>query len=41
MMTHCGLDIILETTMGVSINAQNDNDSEYVKAVCETSELVF
>eukprot|EP00090_Calanus_glacialis_P026770 TRINITY_DN42081_c0_g1_i1.p1 TRINITY_DN42081_c0_g1~~TRINITY_DN42081_c0_g1_i1.p1 ORF type:complete len:495 (+),score=97.38 TRINITY_DN42081_c0_g1_i1:91-1575(+) len=41
LMTHCALDIICETTMGVSVNAQNDNDSEYVKAVYETSELVF
>eukprot|EP00092_Neocalanus_flemingeri_P025304 GFUD01027436.1.p1 GENE.GFUD01027436.1~~GFUD01027436.1.p1 ORF type:complete len:533 (+),score=87.75 GFUD01027436.1:107-1600(+) len=41
LMTHCALDIICETTMGVSINAQNDNNSEYVKAVYETSELVF
>ena len=41
LMTHCALDIICETTMGVTVNAQNDNDSEYVKAVYETSELVF
>eukprot|EP00092_Neocalanus_flemingeri_P040111 GFUD01043692.1.p1 GENE.GFUD01043692.1~~GFUD01043692.1.p1 ORF type:complete len:498 (+),score=79.92 GFUD01043692.1:126-1619(+) len=41
LMTHCALDIICETTMGVIINAQNDNNSEYVNAVYETSELLY
>jgi len=41
MMAHCALDIICETTMGVTVDAQKDNNSEYVKAVYEASELVF
>jgi len=41
MMTHCALDIICETTMGVTVDAQANNNSEYVKAVYKASELVF
>ena len=41
MMTHCALDIICETTMGVTVNAQEDNNSEYVMAVYRATELVF
>jgi len=40
-MTHCALDIICETTMGVTVDAQANNNSEYVKAVYKASELVF
>nr|QGQ60785.1 CYP4C [Eurytemora pacifica] len=40
LVTHCALDIICETAMGKHINAQGDSDSEYVKAVYESSELV-
>ena len=41
LVTHCALDIICETAMGKNINAQKDSDSEYVKAVYESSDLVF
>ena len=41
MMTHCALDIICETTMGVTVNAQEDNNSDYVRAVYKASVLVF
>jgi len=41
MMTHCALDIICETAMGVTIHAQEDKNSEYVRAVYKASELVF
>ena len=41
MMTHCALDIICETTMGVTVDAQKNDNSEYVRAVYEASGLVF
>ena len=41
LVTHCALDIICETAMGRSINAQADSDTEYVRAVYAGSEIVF
>lgn len=35
----CALDIICETAMGENINAQNEPDSEYIKAVFELVNL--
>ncbi|XP_054266757.1 cytochrome P450 4C1-like [Macrosteles quadrilineatus] len=40
-ITHCALDIICETAMGVSINAQDGNKSDYVSAIYEISELTI
>ena len=40
-ITHCALDIICETAMGKNINAQDNNDTDYVKAVYRGSEIVF
>jgi cytochrome P450 len=41
MITHCALDIICETAMGRSINAQENCDTEYVRAVYASSDIVF
>jgi cytochrome P450 len=41
MVTHCALDIICETAMGRSINAQADSDTEYVRAIYAGSDIVF
>ncbi|XP_055636215.1 cytochrome P450 4C1-like isoform X2 [Toxorhynchites rutilus septentrionalis] len=38
-ITKAALDIICETAMGVNVNAQTDDDNEYVKAVYALSEL--
>ncbi|XP_063709291.1 cytochrome P450 4d1-like [Culicoides brevitarsis] len=35
------LDVICETAMGTKLNAQNDADSEYVKAVIELSSILY
>ncbi|CAC5409593.1 CYP4V2 [Mytilus coruscus] len=40
-ITLCALDIICETAMGRTINAQNDDDSEYVKAVYKITEIIL
>ncbi|XP_042869049.1 cytochrome P450 4c3-like [Penaeus japonicus] len=39
-ITHCTLDIICETAMGRVIGAQDDNESQYVKAVYRIGALV-
>nr|AFK24489.1 cytochrome P450 family 4 protein [Perinereis aibuhitensis] len=39
-ITHCALDIICDTAMGVNVDAQNDSDTQYVKDVYKISELV-
>ncbi|RZF46867.1 hypothetical protein LSTR_LSTR008248 [Laodelphax striatellus] len=41
MITNCALDIICESAMGTTVNAQEKKDSEYVKAVYEVSELIL
>ena len=41
LITHCALDIICETAMGESVNAQVDCNSEYVKAIYRCSEIAF
>jgi cytochrome P450 family 4 subfamily V len=41
IVTHAALDIICETAMGRSINAQQCSDTDYVRAIYEASELVF
>ncbi|KAJ1530819.1 hypothetical protein ONE63_005666 [Megalurothrips usitatus] len=42
-ITHCTLDIICETAMGVKLNAQDSTDkrSDYVSAIYEISELTL
>ncbi|EDS32954.1 cytochrome P450 4c3 [Culex quinquefasciatus] len=40
-VTLCTLDIISESAMGVKINAQDNPDSSYVKAVKEMSDIIF
>ena len=39
-VANCALDIICETAMGRRLGAQQSSESEYVKAVCEASDLV-
>ena len=41
LVTHCALDIICETAMGRSINAQEDSDTDYVRAIYKASDIVF
>ena len=41
LVTHCALDIICETAMGRSINAQEDSDTPYVRAIYQASDVVF
>ncbi|KAG8177132.1 hypothetical protein JTE90_012015 [Oedothorax gibbosus] len=40
-ITLCSLDIICETTLGVSIRAQDNKDSQYVKSVASAGEIVM
>ena len=40
-VTHCALDIICETAMGQSINAQEESDTKYVRAIYDASDIVF
>ncbi|XP_072262254.1 cytochrome P450 4V2 [Pyxicephalus adspersus] len=39
-VTLCALDIICETAMGTKIQAQNNSDSDYIKAIYEMSDLI-
>ncbi|XP_045478381.1 cytochrome P450 4C1-like [Harmonia axyridis] len=39
LVTHCALDIICETAMGVEINAMKCTDSEYVQAIYRILEI--
>ncbi|XP_069698222.1 cytochrome P450 4c3 [Periplaneta americana] len=39
-ITHCTLDIVCETAMGRQVNAQQNSDSEYVKAIYEIGSIV-
>ncbi|XP_015119502.1 cytochrome P450 4c3 [Diachasma alloeum] len=39
-VTHCTLDIICETAMGRQVFAQNDSDSEYVRAVYTIGNII-
>ena len=41
LITHCALDIICETAMGEDINSQEESDTDYVRAVYRSSEIVF
>uniref|UniRef100_A0A0N5B1W7 Cytochrome P450 4c3 n=1 Tax=Strongyloides papillosus TaxID=174720 RepID=A0A0N5B1W7_STREA len=40
LLSLCTLDIICETSMGQSVNAQKYSDSEYVKAVHEINDII-
>ena len=40
LLTHCALDIICETAMGRSINAQEDSDTPYIRAIYEADAIV-
>ena len=41
LVTHCALDIICETAMGRAVGAQDNSDSDYVRAIYAASEYVF
>ncbi|GBM88231.1 Cytochrome P450 4V2 [Araneus ventricosus] len=40
-VTLCSLDIICETTLGVTIGAQENSDSQYVKSVTRAGEIIM
>ncbi|KRT82235.1 cytochrome P450 [Oryctes borbonicus] len=40
-ITHCALDIICETAMGVNVNAMSNDDNKYVKSVYNISEVLL
>ncbi|KAI4464346.1 cytochrome p450 family 4 [Holotrichia oblita] len=40
-ITHCTLDIICETAMGVNINAMSGEDNDYVKAIYNISDIIL
>lgn len=40
LISLCTLDIICETSMGKSVNAQQEDDSEYVKAVLRINDII-
>ncbi|GJQ86705.1 hypothetical protein Trydic_g14777 [Trypoxylus dichotomus] len=40
-LTHCALDIICETAMGVNVNAMSNEDNKYVKSIYEISEIML
>ena len=40
-IAYCALDIICETAMGCSLGAQEDTDSEYVKAVTLSTDIIY
>ncbi|GFU36139.1 cytochrome P450 4V2 [Trichonephila clavipes] len=39
-ITLCSLDIICETTLGVSIGAQENSDSQYIKSVSRAADII-
>ncbi|KAG8177135.1 hypothetical protein JTE90_012016 [Oedothorax gibbosus] len=41
LMTYCSLDIICETTLGVSVGAQKNNESQYVISVKRITEIMM
>ncbi|KAK9744674.1 Cytochrome P450 [Popillia japonica] len=40
-ITHCTLDVICETAMGVNVNAMSGKDNDYVKAIYNISDIVL
>eukprot|EP00090_Calanus_glacialis_P018963 TRINITY_DN29285_c0_g1_i1.p1 TRINITY_DN29285_c0_g1~~TRINITY_DN29285_c0_g1_i1.p1 ORF type:complete len:506 (-),score=75.50 TRINITY_DN29285_c0_g1_i1:15-1532(-) len=41
VVAFCALDIICETAMGCSLGAQKDTESEYVRAVTESTDIIY
>ena len=41
LLANCALDTICETAMGCSVGAQDDNESEYVAAVTQSTDLIY